>query len=188
MNRALASRIVGYTLAVLVAVGVVFALRMNRAYVDGDRLEFSLSDLEGNIVDQDHADLQGKVLMVNLWGTWCPPCRAELPHLIRLQKMYEERGFEIVAIEFPSLMRDSEEERREILANFVEEVGINYMVLLGGHASDVGADLPTLMNADVFPTNIFVGRDGTVHSIRSGFYEGDVPMYESLIESLLEAD
>ncbi len=187
MNRVLAGRIAGFAILLLFATGIAIVPALNRPTVDGDVLQFSLPDLDGNIIDQDHPDFRDKVLMVNLWGTWCPPCRAELPHLIRLKKMYGERGFEIIAIEFPVLVNDSEDERRKALARFAEEVGINYTVLLGGHADDLTADLPNLVNTNNFPTNIFIGRNGKVHSIRTGFYEGDIPEYEELIQKLLNA-
>lgn len=186
MNKAMAKRIVGYAIILLIAGGIAIIPALNRPQVYGDRLEFSLPNLQGDIIDHGHEDLQGKVLMVNLWGTWCPPCRVELPHLIRLKKIYGARGFEIVAIEFPAMAHKTDEERRESLSKFAEEVGINYTVLLGGHSGDVAADLPTLVNASAFPTNIFIGRDGKVQSIHQGFYEGDVATYEAVIERMLE--
>jgi thiol-disulfide isomerase/thioredoxin len=187
MSKALLKRIAGYVAVLLLAVGFAYALTLNQPYVTGDRLTFSFPDLNGELVDQDHPDLQGKVLMVNLWGTWCPPCRAEMPHLIRLKKMYGERGFEIVAIEFPALSTKTDEERRVALSKFAEEVGINYRILLGVSAGSVQDELPGLRNAGGFPTNVFIGRDGTVDVIHTGFYEGDVPTYEAIIERLLGA-
>ena len=102
MNKALARRIAGYALVLLIAAGIAIIPAYMGPRVDGDTLLYAIPDLQGNIVDQDHPDFQGKVIMVNLWGTWCPPCRQELPHLIRLKKMYGERGFEIVGVEFPA--------------------------------------------------------------------------------------
>lgn len=185
MNKDLARRIFGVAVLLLVAAAIAILPALNRPSVDGDVLRFSLPNLDGDIVGQDHPDFRDKVLMVNLWGTWCPPCRAELPHLIRLKKMYGDRGFEIIAIEFPALSSGNEDERRRALSDFAEAAGINYTILLGGHSSDVTADLPDLKNASGFPTNIFIGRDGKVHSITTGFYEGDVSKYEALIEKLL---
>ena len=185
MNIALVRRIAGYAVVLLFAVGIAIVPSYMGPRVEGEVLLFSLPDLDGNTVDQDHPDFKGKVIMVNLWGTWCPPCRQELPHLIRLKKMYGERGFEIVAVEFPAFSRESEEKRQELLANFAKEVGINYLVLMGGHADDIMGDFPNLRNAGVLPTNIFIGRDGKVHRVHAGFYEGDVPTYEALIEKLL---
>lgn len=185
MDKALLRRIAGYSVILLIASSIAILPGYFGPRVEGDVLLFSFPDLEGEMVDQSHRDIAGKVVMVNLWGTWCPPCRQELPHLIRLKKMYGERGFEIVAIEFPVLPRNSEEERRVALSQFVEDVGINYTILMGGHPDDLPLELPTLKNAMAFPTNIFIGRDGKVHSIHSGFYEGDVSKYEELIEKLL---
>lgn len=185
MNKALLKRVAGYSAVLLLAVGFAYAFTLNQPYVAGDHLTFSFPDLNGKLVDQDHPDLQGKVLMVNLWGTWCPPCRAEMPHLIRLKKMYGERGFEIVAIEFPALSTKTDEERRVALSEFAKEVGINYQILMGTHAESVQEELPELRNAGGFPTNVFIARDGTVDVVHTGFYEGDVPSYEAIIERLL---
>ena len=124
--------------------------------------------------------------MVNLWGTWCPPCRQEIPHLVALQNQYRDQGFEIVGAEFPAFSPDSEKEHRAALTQFVEEMGINYTILTAESPETVYEHFPDLRNAKGFPTSIFIGRDGRVAHITSGFYEGDVPTYQAHIEALLK--
>lgn len=185
-----AERIVGYTIIGLVAAAVFILPGSNGPQVEGDRLSFSLPNLDGETVSSSDPDLQGKVLLVNLWGTWCPPCRYEIPYLAKLQEDYGDQGFEVIGIEFPLYAPDSVEERAASLRKFGDDLGVNYTILMGTQAeqSAVVRELPELRNFTSFPTSIFIGRDGTVAEITQGFYEGDMPHYRQLIESLLEAE
>ncbi|MEO5347082.1 MAG: TlpA family protein disulfide reductase [Magnetococcus sp. YQC-9] len=70
-------------------------------------------------------ELQGKVVLVNFWATWCPPCLEEIPELIKLQTTYAERGLVVVGIDY------MEKPDREKLVRFMEEQGINYPVAYG---------------------------------------------------------
>ena len=183
-------RIVGYVIIACVLVAVVLLPRVNSTYVEGDRLTFSLPNLEGETVSSSDPELQGKVLLVNLWGTWCPPCRYEIPYLAKLKEDYGPQGFEVIGIEFPLYAPDSEEDRAASLKKFGEELGVNYTVLMGTEAEQnaVVRELPELRNFSSFPTSIFIGRDGVVAEVTMGFYEGDMPRYRKLIESLLRGE
>jgi cytochrome c biogenesis protein CcmG, thiol:disulfide interchange protein DsbE len=57
---------------------------------------FSLSTLDGGEIALD--DLRGQVVLINIWATWCPPCRAEMPAMQRVYEDYHEQGFEILAV------------------------------------------------------------------------------------------
>ncbi|MHB1950945.1 MAG: TlpA disulfide reductase family protein [Acidiferrobacteraceae bacterium] len=85
---------------------------------------FSLPDLGGQV--RSFPSFRGKVLLVNFWATWCPPCREEIPLLIRAQKRYAARGFTVVgiAVDDPKAVRA-----------FSARFHINYPVLLGQNAS-----------------------------------------------------
>ena len=72
---------------------------------------------------------QGKVLVLNFWAPWCPPCREEIPDFIRLQQRHGEAGLQFVGV----ALDDPDK-----VAAFVDETGINYPILLGG---DAGAAL-----------------------------------------------
>ena len=136
-------------------------------WVEGDKLEFTLPDLQGQVVDSSDERFSGKVLLVELWATWCPPCLSEISTLIELQSKYEDRGLVIVAIAFEGDKRP--EGRREQLQEFVEQNNINYLVLDGGLPEDFESSLPGVRNVRGFPVEILVDRQGRVTAARNGY-------------------
>lgn len=121
------------------------------------------------------ADMRGKVVMVNLWASWCPPCRAEMPAIEHVYRQYKARGLEVVAVN--ATYRDSEAEARSFLA----DLGVTFPVAL---------DRDGLTNqryyVQLLPSTYFIARDGTIGDMLFGG-----PMTEALIvgkiEKLLEA-
>jgi thiol-disulfide isomerase/thioredoxin len=138
-----------------------------RPTVDGDRLPFRLPDLDGRMVDSSDESLAGRVLLVDLWATWCPPCVTEIPTLVDLQERYGDRGFTIVAIAFEA--EETAEERRRRLRDFVAENGINYLVLDGGAPDAFETALPGVDNVRGLPVEIVIDRDGRVSAVRHGY-------------------
>jgi thiol-disulfide isomerase/thioredoxin len=69
------------------------------------------------------AQWQGKIVVVNFWATWCPPCREEIPGLIRAQTKWADKGVQVVGIAIDS---------RSNVAEFAPKMGFNYPLLLGG--------------------------------------------------------
>ncbi len=84
------------------------------------RPEFALPDLSGR--SRHISEWDGKVVTVNFWATWCPPCLHEIPELIALQDKYAGQGLEIIGIAL---------QRPEEVVDFVEELNINYTILAG---------------------------------------------------------
>ena len=80
----------------------------------------SLPDLKGN--NQPFAQWRGKVLIVNFWATWCPPCREEIPQFIKVQEIYRSRGLVFVGVAV---------DKKDAVLAYADEIGINYPVLLG---------------------------------------------------------
>ena len=70
------------------------------------------------------SDYKGKVLLINFWATWCPPCRAEIPELVRWQRIYRSRGLQVIGVTYPP--QQLSEVRR-----FVRREKVNYPVGLG---------------------------------------------------------
>jgi thiol-disulfide isomerase/thioredoxin len=79
-----------------------------------------IADLAG--VRQPLAQWRGKVLVVNFWATWCPPCRKEIPEFIKLQQQYGSQGLQFIGIALDD---------KANVQNFADEVGINYPILIG---------------------------------------------------------
>jgi thiol-disulfide isomerase/thioredoxin len=137
-------------------------------YIEGDALTFAFLDLEGRTVRSSDPEFRGKVLLIDLWATWCPPCLGEIPTFIDLQQRLGERGLVVVAIAFES--EDEEEEsRRERLRTFVEQQGINYLVLDGRAPRDSAEALPGLKNVQGFPVEILIDRNGDPVDVRNGY-------------------
>jgi thiol-disulfide isomerase/thioredoxin len=104
------------------------------------------------------ADYQGQVVIVDIWGTWCPPCRMEVPHFIALRDKYHEQGLEVIGLNYEDTKADIEE--------FVAQVPINYPLALG--------DEPTknmVPDFEGFPTTLFLDRTGTVRLKVVGYHE-----------------
>lgn len=99
-------------------------------------LEFALEDLQGRTVK--FSEFSGKVLLVDFWATWCPPCRRSVPLLAELHTKYSRNGFEVVGI--------SLDNGRETVRNFATEYRIPYKVLMGNQEVarnwNIGSGIP----------------------------------------------
>ena len=110
--------------------------------------EFELADLSGKKVRL--SDFKGKVVILDFWATWCGPCRMEIPHFVRMQEKYKDKGLEIVGL---SLDADGESAVRP----FAKEHDINYTMLL---ASNETADLYGGVLG--IPTTFVIDRQGRI--------------------------
>ena len=129
---------------------------------------FLLNDLDGNVVST--AQWRGKVVLLNFWATWCPPCREEIPILVELAKKYKDT-LQIVGISVddgsPNDVRD-----------FAKAFHINYPVVMWSHelVSEYGG-VPAL------PTTFLINKDGRVVQKHEGLYPPEV--YETEVRSLM---
>jgi thiol-disulfide isomerase/thioredoxin len=129
-------------------------------------LRFSAPDLSGKVVTESDPRFKGKVVLVNVMGSWCPNCHDEAPFLQELYGAYRGRGLEIVALSF----EDSEQIKDPVrLRAFIAAYGIEYTVLLAGEPSEVSAKLPQALNLSTWPATFFVARSGLVRSTHAGF-------------------
>ena len=120
----------------------------------GSPSQLTLKDIQGRYIRL--SDYRGKVVMINFWATWCPPCRAEIPDLIRLQREYCSRGLQIIGVTYPP--QQLGEVRR-----FVRKAKMNYPVGLGTK------EMKLLFSpSETLPITIVIGTDGTIRDIIEG--------------------
>lgn len=132
--------------------------------------DFELADLNGNSVKL--SDFRGKVVMVNIWATWCPPCVRETPRLVRVYEQYRDQGFVLLGV------NTTYQDQAEKVMEFARSQQISYAILLDteGKASEVYA-------SRLMPTSYLIDRDGKIVSIQVG--EVDEAQLEEQIKALL---
>ena len=121
--------------------------------------EFTLATTDGDLVSL--SDLKGKVVLLNFWGTWCGPCRIELPDFIKLYDKYHKDGLEIVGI---TIRRG---ESIEDVARFQDQWGLNYLLLNdinGNEVSKVTMDYSRAIGQMIsgIPTTLIIDREGFI--------------------------
>lgn len=129
-------------------------------------LRFRFPALDGGVVANSDARFRGKVVIVAVGGSWCPNCHDEAPLLESLYRRYHREGLEVVGLFFEE--PDQLASRQQVRA-FVREYGITYPILLAGTPDQLAAALPQAVNLNCWPTTFFLGRDGLVHRIHTGF-------------------
>jgi thiol-disulfide isomerase/thioredoxin len=127
---------------------------------------FSFPDLSGKLVSNDDARFRGKVVLVNITGSWCPNCHDEAPFLAELYRKYRDQGLEIVALSFEEGEQLKDPTR---LRAFIKKYGIEYTVLLAGEPSEAKEKLTQAENWDAWPTTFFIDREGLVRGAHAGF-------------------
>lgn len=133
------------------------------------RFGFHFPDLDGHDVASTDPRFAGKVVLVNVFGSWCPNCNDEAPLLADWYRRYHDRGLEIVGLAYEY----TGDPARDALfvRKYAARHGITYPLLLAGTADKKAAaqTLPDLTAILAFPTSIFLGRDGRVRKIYSGY-------------------
>ena len=122
------------------------ALRLLKAEDDArNTADFTLTDLTGK--QWNRKSLAGKVVLVNFWATWCPPCRKEMPDLDALYKRFQSKGLVILAL--------SDEEQNIVRPFIATQQKVDYPILL-----DPGGKVAELYHVDGIPKTFIYGRDG----------------------------
>ncbi len=117
------------------------------------------------------SDYQGKVVILDMWDTWCPPCRMEIPHFIELYDEYGDQGFEMVGLAFG---REGEQAVRK----FVDDYGINYTS--GLMSQDIVAKFGQPRS---IPTTYVIDQNGNIYKKYIGYKDKSV--FENDIKTLL---
>jgi len=115
---------------------------------------FALPDLSGNEVSL--SDFHGKVVILDLWATWCPPCRREIPFLVSLYEQYKDQGLVVVGVGL-------DQGGASVIAPFVEANSVTYTILVGDQT------ISQQYRVSGIPMTLMIDRDGRVASKDVGF-------------------
>lgn len=116
--------------------------------------ELVLKDIQGKNLKL--SDYRGKVVLLNFWATWCAPCRAEMPDLIKWQRDYKSRGLQVIGITYPP------EELSEV-QKFVKSIKVNYPIALGEKETKAIFD-----KGETLPITIVIDKKGKVREVIQG--------------------
>ena len=154
---------------------------------------FRFPNLQGRMVGNDDPRFKGKVVLVDIFGTWCPTCHEGTPGLLDLYNRFRRRGLEMVGLAF-EVTGDTAVDA-PLVRRYRDKFRIPFPLLLGGtnDVEGIEAALPQLREAGAFPTIVFLGRDGRVRRVHAGFHgvatgaqhQRQVREFEVEIEKLL---
>lgn len=134
--------------------------------------DFKLPNLSGDTISlYEH---RGKMVFMNIWASWCPPCRDEVPSLIRLQEEFGELGVQVIGVAI------DEEQHYERVTDFASEYGVNYPVLL-----DDGRVQERYGPLSVIPTTYILDENGYIRFYVPGYME--YKQMETIVRELLKA-
>ena len=146
---------------------------------------FAFPDLEGRLVTQDDPRFRGKVVMVDIFGSWCPTCHDAAPTLVEFHRDYRDRGLAVLGLAY-EVTGDTAVDHRQ-LRRYRDKFGIEFPLLLGGinEVEATAATLPQLEGFTAYPTTLFLGRDGRIREVHAGFLgPGTGAQYTRQIEGL----
>lgn len=116
------------------------------------------------------ADLRGQAVLINLWATWCPPCREEMPTLEKVYKEYKDQGFMVLAVNM------TYQDDPQAVDPFIAKYGLTFPILL-----DDAAEVGNAYQVKSLPSSYFVDRQGIIQEVVIGG-----PMAEALLRARIE--
>ncbi|MEP2667715.1 MAG: TlpA disulfide reductase family protein [Cyclobacteriaceae bacterium] len=158
-----------------------------------DKIEFSFPDVNGNMVSLTNERFKDKVVILQIFGTWCPNCMDETKFLSQWYPKNKDRGVEILGLAYEA--KDDFDYASSRVRKMKEKLAVPYDFVIAGtkDKEEAAKTLPMLNHVLSFPTTIFIGKDGTVKSIYTGFsgpgtgihYERFIQRFNQTVDELL---
>ena len=123
------------------------------------------------------ADKKGKVLLLNMWATWCGPCREEMPELVKLQDKYRDQGFEIIGL------NTNDGDTPEMINDFAKEQKLNYTLTFAPTAMQV--DIVRFTKNEGIPQSLLVDRDGNLRGVFLGGSESEIAKMKATVAKVM---
>ncbi len=138
---------------------------------------FAATTLDATPVEKTLADYKGDVVLINIWATWCGPCRVEMPSIELLHNAYASKGLKVVAISVDDAGSDA------LVREFVKQYKLTFEILRdqGGQEGQVSRDYQTTG----YPETVIIGRDGVIRRKFLGATDWNSPANRGLIDRLL---
>ena len=130
--------------------------------------DFSLPTGQGNVITL--SDLRGRPVLINIWASWCRPCRAEMPAIQEVYAAYQDKGFIVLGV------NATQQDSQDAALAFAQEMGLTFPILL-----DQAGEVTRLYETRAFPTSFFIDEQGIVREVVVGG-----PMAEALLRIRVE--
>ncbi len=179
-NRPYAYALVG--VALLIAVAWMNQDRVQPVTTGTVAPDFEVKTLDGGLARL--SDHRGEVVLVNIWATWCLPCRVEMPSMERLYQQVGEEGFEIMAVSIDAELGlfDQDGQVGGDIQAFADSLGLTFPML-----HDPSGGIQRLYRTTGVPETFLIGKDGIIYKKVAGGTEWDAPQHKELIQRLLAA-
>ena len=115
--------------------------------------DFTLTDLDGKQIRL--SDLRGKVVFINFWATWCPPCRAEMPEIEAFHQEYKSKDVVVIGVDIL--------ESENVVRKFVEQGGYTWTFVI-----DTTGEVSSLYKVNAIPASYFIDREGVIRAVNIG--------------------
>jgi len=168
-------------LAGVVAVGaglrILVGNELSPVGVGSHAPDFAAMTLDEPPVRRTLSDYSGSVVLLNLWATWCAPCRVEMPNIERLHRAYAPRGLKVIAVSVDDPGMDPQ------IRSFVKQFGLTFEVLHDpeGQLGNISRQYQT----QGYPETMIIGRDGIIRKKLLGAHDWNSEENRALIERLL---
>ena len=153
----------------------------------GQKLTFlELEPLTGSPPPISVADLQNHVVLLNFWGTWCPPCREELPHMAELRQRFAGReSFRLLAISYPSGGQgDDRQSLRENTEELLKRLDLDLPTYHDPGSKTLSA-VDQIIGFDGYPTSVLLDRHGVIRAVWVGYRPGVETEMERFVDEVL---
>lgn len=167
---------------IIIAVAIVFFLQRYVSFLNLSRKPlmlvgdpapvFTFPGLDGKMVSL--TDYKGKVVFLNIWATWCPPCREEMPSMEKLYRQLKGEDFEILAVSIDAT-------GAKAVGPFMKEYGLSFPALL-----DTGGTIQNLYGTTGLPESFIIGKEGLIEEIVIGPKDWSTPEVVRYFRDLLQ--
>ena len=174
---AVVTLLIAATLSVGAALKMLLGNELSPVGLGARAPQFTAMTLDDNPVEKTLSDYKGSVVLINIWATWCAPCRVEMPNIEQLHRAYAAKGLKVLAISVDDPGMQPQ------VRSFAKEYGLTFEILHdpGGQQGKISRDYQTTG----YPETVIIGRDGLIRKKLLGAHDWNSADNRALIERLL---